>query len=354
MTPIILAGMTESIINFFRALIGNDPITIILVSMIPIVELRGAIPMAIQMGMHPLLAFLYGFIGCAIVVPILLLLLKPFINWMKRTKGFKTFALAIEGAFEGKVKKVESNASKSMAKSLDGDEAAIARKKEWKKLIAVGIFVALPIPMTGVWTGSAIAVFMGLSFWKSFATVMAGNLVAGTIITLLSFFLQKYLDTILMAFFILVLVVLALFILKLVLKMIKIKKQNSADKNIQVDASTGQSQSENIDSVNINEDAVEGIVNLVESSEKKTEADLNCEQCNEKKTEADLNCEKLSEKKAEKDIESIVGSVCYSKTKTEADLNCEQCNEKVVETIDIEVDKNSKKISSKVSKNKKN
>ncbi|MEG1609531.1 MAG: small multi-drug export protein, partial [Clostridia bacterium] len=213
MDAIILASMTENIINFFRNLIGNDVITIILVSMIPIVELRGAIPMAIQMGIPPFLSFLYSYLGCAIVIPILLLILKPIINWMKRTRGFKTFALAVEGVFQGKVDKMEKNAAKSEVTlssddlDLSGEKSKRASKLEIKKLIAVGVFVALPIPMTGVWTGSAIAAFMGLTFWKSFAVIMLGNVVAGSIILLLSVFLKPYLDTILFWFFMLVLLV---------------------------------------------------------------------------------------------------------------------------------------------------
>ena len=78
--------MAESIVTFFRELIGNDFITVFIVSMIPFVEVRGSIPLAIAMGMNPGLAFLMAFLGSAMWCPIVLLILKPIINWLKKFK----------------------------------------------------------------------------------------------------------------------------------------------------------------------------------------------------------------------------------------------------------------------------
>ena len=76
--------MTEKIIEAVRELIGNDMLTTVLISMIPIVELRGAIPAAMTMGLQPLVAFALAWAGSAIVSPILLLILRPVLNWMKK------------------------------------------------------------------------------------------------------------------------------------------------------------------------------------------------------------------------------------------------------------------------------
>lgn len=242
--------MIQAIIDFFSQLIGNDIVTIILVSMIPIVELRGAIPIAIQMGMNPFLAFLYSYLGCAIVIPLLLLLLKPLIEWMKKIKFFKNFAMAVEGVFENKVKKVEMNAEKSNSSKVG-----------LKKMLAVGLFVAVPVPMTGVWTGCAIAVFMGIPFWKSFGAVMVGNAIAGAIITLLAFFFRPYLDTILMVFLILVVILLALFIVKLILKFIKVRKANKLlDEQSNNDCTNNDSDNDNCDA-SVNVDSSDALAN---------------------------------------------------------------------------------------------
>ncbi len=78
--------MTEKIIEAVRQLIDNDFLTTVLISMLPIVELRGAIPAAITMGLKPLVAFALAWAGSAVVSPILLLILRPILNWMKKYK----------------------------------------------------------------------------------------------------------------------------------------------------------------------------------------------------------------------------------------------------------------------------
>ncbi|MDE7337458.1 MAG: small multi-drug export protein, partial [Clostridia bacterium] len=79
--------MTEKIIDFVRELIGNDYITTILISIIPIVELRGAIPAAMTMGISAGVSFALAWVGSALVSPILLLILRPVLNWMKKYKA---------------------------------------------------------------------------------------------------------------------------------------------------------------------------------------------------------------------------------------------------------------------------
>ena len=90
--------MTEKIIDFVRELIGNDYFTTILISIIPIVELRGAIPAAMTMGISPWVSFALAWVGSALVSPILLLILRPVLNWMKKYKAFASLANAVETA----------------------------------------------------------------------------------------------------------------------------------------------------------------------------------------------------------------------------------------------------------------
>ncbi|MCX4362325.1 MAG: small multi-drug export protein, partial [Clostridia bacterium] len=209
--------MTEKIIDAVRELIGNDFFTTVLISMIPIVELRGAIPAAITMGIKPLTAFALAWAGSAIVAPILLLILRPVLNWMKKYKLFASLARAIEDGFKSKAMKV-------MGKSGDGTLTGEELKRlERKKMFGVYLFVAFPIPLTGVWTGSAIATFIDIPFWKAMAMVWLGNLTAGAIVTLLAFFLSAYMNIILDVFFIIVILVLLLFIVRTAIKMVKNK-----------------------------------------------------------------------------------------------------------------------------------
>ena len=229
--------MTESIINFVRELIGNDYITTMLIAMIPIVELRGAIPAAMTMGIHPLLALVLAWTGSAIVSPILLLILQPVLNWMKKYKAFASLANAVESGFRSKALKV-------VGASEDGKlSPELMRKLEKKKMLGVYIFVAVPFPMTGVWTGSAVSTFLDIPFLKSMFMVWLGNLTAGLIVTVLAVLLEDYMNTVLDIFFIIVLIVLAIYILRIVIKMVKSKKQAKADaekgQNAVADSETG-------------------------------------------------------------------------------------------------------------------
>ena len=213
--------MTEKIIEAVRQLIGNDYLTTVLISMIPIVELRGAIPAAITMGIKPIVAFALAWAGSAIVSPILLLILRPVLNWMKKFKIFASLAQAM------KVIGKEGNTA------LSGEEL---KRLERKKMLGVYLFVAFPIPLTGVWTGSAIATFIDIPFWKAMTMVWLGNLTAGAIVTLLAFFLSAYMNIILDIFFVIVILVLLLFIARTVIKMVKNKKQAQTAHNQEVNA----------------------------------------------------------------------------------------------------------------------
>ena len=83
-------------------------------------------------------------------------------------------------------------------------------------MISLFVFVAVPFPVTGVWTGTAIAVFLGLKFREALLPVAAGNLIAGAIITLLTFLFKDYVDIIIYALFAIAIVMLIVFIVKIV------------------------------------------------------------------------------------------------------------------------------------------
>ena len=202
--------MAESIVNFFRELIGNDFVTVFIVSMIPFVEVRGSIPIAIAMGMNPFAAFGMAFLGSAIWCPILLLIWRPIINWLKKFKIFRAIVEAIEDGFKSKAKGVEDKASKFDASQI-----------ERRKMLGLFAFVAFPAPMTGVWTGTAIGAFIDMSFWKALLTVIVGDLTACTIMTLLSYFCSAYIDIILYVVMAIVFVAILYFVVRVIVKATK-------------------------------------------------------------------------------------------------------------------------------------
>ncbi|MDE6189228.1 MAG: small multi-drug export protein [Clostridia bacterium] len=211
--------MTERLIDGIRQILDNDFLTTFLIAIIPIVELRGAIPAAMTMGISPWAAFALAWLGSAIVSPILLLILRPILDKMKKSKAFSSLAHAVESGFKSKAQKV-------VGESDEKPSAEAAKKLERKKMLGVYLFVAFPIPLTGVWTGSAVATFLDLPFFKSLAMVWLGNLTAGAIVTVLAIFLQNYMSTILDIFFVIVILVLLLYIVRLAVKIVKSKKAN--------------------------------------------------------------------------------------------------------------------------------
>lgn len=211
--------MTEAIINFFENTIQNDILTIIVIAVIPIIELRGSIPVGVAMGMPLWEAFLWAWVGSSLVCPVLLLILRPVLDWMKKTKWFRSLALAVESTFRSRAEKVVKESERNDPKKMK------------KKMLGVYAFVAVPLPLTGVWTGSAIAAFLDMPFWKALVSVLLGNLTAGAIVTTLTYFFKDYVDIILTVFLIIVLIVLAFYIVMVAVKIRKNKKreQQNAD-----------------------------------------------------------------------------------------------------------------------------
>ncbi len=238
--------MADAVINFFRDLLNNDILTIFIISMIPIIELRGAIPVAIEMGLSWYEAFGYAFLGSIIVAPILLLILMPILNVMKKIKIFRGLANAVESLFQSKAESVRNKAKNANTKNTENII----------KMVGVFLFVAIPLPLTGVWTGTAVAVFLGLGFWKSLVSVAAGNISAGLIMTGLSLLFKDNLNMFLTIFMAVVLGVLVLNILYLIIKSkLKKKKEATADNDNSEEKDTEMTQDENnkIDIIENNE-----------------------------------------------------------------------------------------------------
>lgn len=211
----------HSIIDFISNLLLDifklPEIVTVLISMLPIVEARLGIPMAIGYGLNPFTAFLLGFIGSSIVVPILLLILLPIINFLRKTKLFKKIGDVIYEKFESRSKKVDADTHDSTNP-----------KRDFKIMLGVFLFVAIPMPLTGVWTGSAIASICGLKYHKSVIAVVLGNLCASVIITLLSVFFKEYINTIILVIGLIAIGV----VVSLILKIIFSKPKQSNDENI--------------------------------------------------------------------------------------------------------------------------
>jgi uncharacterized membrane protein len=170
--------MAELLGRFFASIFGtHSGIATMIISMFPLIELKGAIPIGMSRdfwGDYVLLgrySFGLALLGSSLVCPIVALLFKPFLKFLKSTKIFKKLAKKIE-------RKVKTHSA-----TIDA-----AVKKEQKihktllKCIFIFLFVSVPLPLTGVWTGTCVAVLIGLNFWQILLSVIAGNCVAGLLI----------------------------------------------------------------------------------------------------------------------------------------------------------------------------
>ena len=131
---------------------------VFLLSLIPVVELRGAIPVGIGMGLDVMTTFIVAVIGNIIPVPFILLLTRPFMSLIKKTKALKPFAEWIEG-------KIEKNREKIMRYSAFG----------------LFLFVAIPIPGTGAWSGAIAASALDMRMKYALPSIVAGVVTAGVI-----------------------------------------------------------------------------------------------------------------------------------------------------------------------------
>ena len=195
----MLSSITDTITQAMLKAFHYPWLVTVLVSIIPLVESRGAILFAIDMKIPPVLAGVYSFLGSSIMAPILIAAFLPLVRWMMRTKGFKKIGETIYEKFEKKSQKVMKGSEEAAGTEVPPESAVPVEKTKRKKLsgdakkmLGVFAFVAIPLPLTGVWTGSAVAAITRLPFHKALISVLSGNLVANAILTLLIALLAPY------------------------------------------------------------------------------------------------------------------------------------------------------------------
>lgn len=174
--------MIEFIHQIFSTVFGDNVIlATILISMVPIIEVKGAIPFAMSeiiwgsRALSGMEALAFSLIGSSIIVPLLALLYFPLIRWLKGTRLFRHIAEKIENRVNRHKDRVDGRL-----------KSAPSRKVMLVKILGVLSFVMLPLPLTGVWTGTCLAVALGLSFPLVCITVIAGNVISGLLVTFFS------------------------------------------------------------------------------------------------------------------------------------------------------------------------
>ena len=157
--------MTEAIERFFLETVGRE-LCVFFCAMLPIIECRGAIPLGWGLGLPWWQTALFSIAGNLLPVPFILLFIRAILRWMResRVKFFSGIAAWLD-------RKIEKH------------KGTIEKYSYW----GVMIFVGLPIPGTGAWTGTLIASVLGLESKKSFLAAFGGVIMATAIMTVISY-----------------------------------------------------------------------------------------------------------------------------------------------------------------------
>lgn len=145
--------------------LGGEFLFTLLMSMVPVVELRGGIPFGVALGLPYPAAFLAAVIGNLLPAPFIILYIRRILQWLRRRFP----------RLDGMVSALEEKAH------LKG------RKVNRYKYLGLTLFVGIPLPGTGVWTGALAAAFLDMPLRRAMPSILMGVLLAGAIMTGLTF-----------------------------------------------------------------------------------------------------------------------------------------------------------------------
>lgn len=131
----------------------------LLTAMLPILEIRGAIPVGVALGLDPWLAFAVGFVGNMLPIPILILLTRKVIEWLKK-----------------------HNILVKLTSWLENKGSKGAEKVQKYSFWGLFILVAIPLPGTGAWTGALVASLLDMRLKRALPAIAMGVAVAGLIV----------------------------------------------------------------------------------------------------------------------------------------------------------------------------
>ena len=165
--------MSEKIVNAILGAFGGlaaiaygREILVFIISLMPILELRGGLLAAALLGLEPLPSYIISIIGNVLPVPFILLLITKILSWMKNSK-IKFF----------------NKVANWLDEKVEKHKGQIEKYGYWGVVLLVGI----PLPGTGAWTGSLIASVLNMDRKKTFIAVLVGIVMASIIMMILSF-----------------------------------------------------------------------------------------------------------------------------------------------------------------------
>ncbi len=158
-----MEGLVEALVTFFGTTIPKE-LTVFVISVMPVLELRGGLIAARLLEMDVLKAFFFCFVGNMVPIPFILLFIRKIFDWMRKWKHFGKIILKLE-------KKAEKH------------RKTIEKYGVWGLLI----LVAVPLPGTGAWTGALVAAIMDIRMRRALPVIAIGVFIAGLIVGGISF-----------------------------------------------------------------------------------------------------------------------------------------------------------------------
>ena len=153
-----------SLFEDFKAIPFGSEISVFIISLLPILELRGGLLAAGLLNLNPIVAYIISIVGNILPIPLILMFLTPIFKWMKQTKLLKRV-----------VEKLEAKADKHKDKFEKGE------------FIALILFVGIPLPGTGAWTGALVASVLGMDKKKAMFAILLGVVLASIIMMFISY-----------------------------------------------------------------------------------------------------------------------------------------------------------------------
>lgn len=155
--------LAQTLVELFQDKIPAE-LTVFIISLLPILELRGGMIAARLLEMEFLRAFVISYIGNMIPIPFIILFIKKIFEFLRRFKFFEKIITKLEA-------KTERNKDK------------VLRYKSWGLLI----FVAIPLPGTGGWTGALMAALLDIPFKRALPIIAMGVFIAGLIMSFVTY-----------------------------------------------------------------------------------------------------------------------------------------------------------------------
>lgn len=158
--------MAESLTNYFQELGLAPELVIFVVSLLPIIELRGGLIAAAILGVEWYVALPLCIVGNMLPIPFILLFIRKVFGWLKKITWL-----------QGTIEKLETKTRKK------------GEKIQKKRLLGLMLFVGIPLPGTGAWTGALAADLLDLRMKHSLPAIALGVVLASVIMLVVSYFI---------------------------------------------------------------------------------------------------------------------------------------------------------------------